>query len=186
MQHIGSAEEWRPVLGYEGRYEVSNVGRVRSVDRTVEVRGQVPRRLAGQVLETRLTTTGYPAIRLSRGEENPNARPLRKTCHLVLEAFVGQRPPGAICRHLDDDKTNNHLENLRWGTASENRFDSVRNGSHVWANRTQCPQGHEYTAENTYVLPSRPNARYCRECRRATRNAARDRRVAEARAARVG
>lgn len=180
-----SREEWRPVVGYEGYYEVSHRGRVRSIDRTVAVTGQGSRRLRGKILAAPLTTTGYPFVRLSKGEEDPGSRRIQKTCHLVLEAFVGPRPEGMVARHLDDEKTNNHVGNLRWGSVSENSLDAVRNGRHYWAKKTHCPQGHRYTAENTYVLPSRPGARYCKACRRKHRNAARDRRVAEARAKRA-
>ena len=47
---------------------------------------------------------------------------------LVLEAWVGPCPPGQMCRHLDGNKINNHLNNLRWGTALENAQDDARNG----------------------------------------------------------
>jgi len=51
---------------------------------------------------------------------------------LVLETFVGLRPEGMECRHLDGDPTNNHLENLKWGTRSENQKDAVKHGTHVY------------------------------------------------------
>lgn len=50
---------------------------------------------------------------------------------LVLEAFVGPRPEGMECRHLDGDPTNNRLENLRWGTHKENERDKIRHGTNV-------------------------------------------------------
>lgn len=178
-----TSERWLPVVGYEGRYEVSDQGRVRSVDRTVPVTGQAPRRLRGQILIPTTASGGRPTVVLSRNETDPNSRRHRRVAHLVLGAFVGPRPDGHVCCHWDDDPANNRLENLRWDTASANRLDSVRNGTHIWAARTHCPRGHEYTPENIYTLPSRPNARYCRECRRLTKNAARDRRVAERRSA---
>src|SRR5580765_1006210 len=54
----------------------------------------------------------------------------RKIAHLVLEAFVGLRPLGMVCRHLDGDRNNNNLSNLAWGTPSENVRDSVLHGTH--------------------------------------------------------
>lgn len=93
---------------------------------------------------------------------------------LVLTVFVGPRPPKMDCCHWDDNPANNHLENLRWGTRSENVKDCVRNGSHVMANRTHCPQGHPYSPDNTYRYPQ--GNRACNECRRAYREAHRDER----------
>lgn len=55
----------------------------------------------------------------------------RKIHHLVLETFVGFRPRGMQCRHLNGDPSDNRLENLKWGTHSENQQDSVRHGTHV-------------------------------------------------------
>ena len=49
-----------------------------------------------------------------------------KVHHLVLTAFEGEKPPGMECRHMDNDKKNNHRENLRWGTDEENREDRRR------------------------------------------------------------
>jgi hypothetical protein len=48
--------------------------------------------------------------------------------HAVLFAFIGPRPDGLMCRHLDGDPTNNALTNLRWGTAKENSADKKRHG----------------------------------------------------------
>lgn len=98
---------------------------------------------------------------------------------LVLTAFVGPRPEGLFGCHWDDNPANNHLENLRWGTRSENVKDSVRNGAHAMANRTHCPQGHPYSPENTYRYPQ--GRRACNECRRAYRESHRDERRAKGR-----
>lgn len=66
----------------------------------------------------------YPKVSLCR---NPGRR--RATVHeLVLLAFVGPRPPGEECRHLDGCRANNHLSNLRWGTRLENAADKTRHG----------------------------------------------------------
>lgn len=56
-----------------------------------------------------------------------------KVHHLILEAFVGPRPPGLHALHGDDDRANNRLDNLRWGSRSENIREAVRNGRAVGA-----------------------------------------------------
>lgn len=83
---------------------------------------------------------------------------------LVLTHFVGPRPIGYDACHGNDNPQDNRVENLRWGTRSENVRDCVRNGHHTMANRTHCPRGHEYTPANTYRYPA--GNRACNECRR--------------------
>ena len=80
---------------------------------------------------------------------------------LVLMTFVGPRPDGMQIRHLDGNPQNNHVSNLRYGTASENAYDRVEHGTHSNAGKTHCPQGHEYTPENTQL---RRGGRWCRTC----------------------
>ena len=110
-------EEWRPVVGWEGRYEVSNQGRVRSL----RWGGAYP-------LKTPPGKGNYPGFTPS-GKDNPDRT--RLFVHrAVLEAFVGLKPDGMVCRHLDGNPQNNRLENLRWGTPKENSADAIRHGTH--------------------------------------------------------
>jgi len=68
---------------------------------------------------------GYKTIRLQR-----NKKAYKRFVHrLVLEAFVGNSPRGYQCRHLDNDKLNNNLSNLKWGTRSENQKDRIIHGT---------------------------------------------------------
>jgi hypothetical protein len=83
---------------------------------------------------------------------------------LVLEAFVGPRPDGAYGLHWDDDPSNNRVENLRWGTPSENMYDKVRNGRHHNAEKTACKYGHPLTGENLTI--DTLGKRVCRTCQR--------------------
>jgi NUMOD4 motif/HNH endonuclease len=145
---------WKPVPGYEGLYEVSTEGQVRSFRR---------RGTSGKVLSRgHAKRGGYLTVSLLRGCHQ-STRPVHS---LVLEAFVGPRPEGAEIRHLDGDPTNARLSNLAYGTRSENVLDKRRHGTDHNVAKTHCPQGHPYDEANTYVLPSRPHARYCRECSR--------------------
>lgn len=83
---------------------------------------------------------------------------------LVLEAFVGPRPPGMECLHSNDVGTDNRLSNLRWGTHSENLNDLVRNGRHYWAQKTHCVRGHLLAAPNLVASAVKLGRRACRSC----------------------
>lgn len=86
----------------------------------------------------------------------------------MLEIFVGPRPKEMHGCHRDDDPDNNNLPNLYWGTQTQNVQDAVKSGRHTSvteAAKTHCPQGHEYTKENTYIKP-RTGHRNCRICHR--------------------
>lgn len=69
---------------------------------------------------------GYLVVQYSVGGQSYR----RCVHHLVLEAFVGPRPPGACARHLDGNRDNNAASNLAWGSLSENVRDSIRQGTH--------------------------------------------------------
>lgn len=113
-------EEWRPVPGFEGLYEVSNLGRVRSLDRGIHKVSKhgtaFVQRIKGRVLQPGCTFGGYLQYHLYDGDRKQSW-----TAHaLVLTVFVGPRPHGAEGMHLDHDKQNNAVSNLRWGTRQEN------------------------------------------------------------------
>jgi hypothetical protein len=148
------AERWLDVVGYEEIYQVSDYGRVRSLDR-VNCRG---RRLKGKILKLSKNPTGYLSVDLCNGQK----RTKKKVHVLVLEAFRGECPEGKESCHYDGNPANNCLENLRWDTHSSNIFDKVRHGTHPQAQKTHCPQGHPYDRENTYKYPN--GNRRCREC----------------------
>lgn len=117
-------ERWLPVPGYEGLYEVSDMGQVRSLGRTATLVDGRTRKKFGHILKP--TKRRYWCVCLSA------VRPRKfATVHsLVLAAFVGPRPEGQVGRHLDDNRDDNRLVNLAYGTQSDNMLDSVRNGTH--------------------------------------------------------
>jgi hypothetical protein len=117
-------ERWLPVVGYEGLYEVSDQGRVRSVARTVEGRWGSTRR-AGAPLALFQDRDGYVRVNLSRD----GASRQRGAHQLVLEAFVGPCPQGMECLHGDGTRGNNVLANLAWGTPKANSADRRRHGT---------------------------------------------------------
>lgn len=147
-----SEEQWLPVVGYEGLYEVSNQGRVRSALQRSSFPSQ------------ERCHAGHRRVWLRSGDVGR-----KHFVHvLVLTAFDQPRPdPTAQCRHLDGNSANNHLSNLKWGTVSENALDRVLHGADKDARKTHCPRGHEYTEANIYwqPQPGRKPSRTCRACR---------------------
>ena len=146
-------EIWLPVVGWEGFYEVSDLGRVLSLPRRTSkgLKG-------GGILKGSRADSGHIAVMLSR---HGNIR--RRMVHqLVAEAFIGPRPPGYETRHLNDVPDDNRLVNLTYGTSADNKADAIRNGHNYFANRTHCPQGHPYDEANTYWTPT--GHRECRAC----------------------
>lgn len=124
-------ERWLPAVGFEGLYEVSDLGRVRSVPRLQIYEGarrggkivRIERRLQGRLLKPGTVKSGHKVVILGRG----NSRLVHR---LVLEAFVGPRPLGQEACHFDGDPANNVLTNLRWDTRSGNVRDAIRHGTH--------------------------------------------------------
>lgn len=152
-------EVWTPVKGFEGFYEVSDFGSVRSVPRYVNhsKSGQVLRK--GVVLSPGWNTNGYKIVNLT---QNGSSRVV--TIHrVVAEAFLPNPENKRLIRHLNDIKVDNRLENLAWGTNSDNSYDAVRNGVHNESRKTHCPKGHPYDEENTY---RQGTSRKCRTCRK--------------------
>jgi hypothetical protein len=87
--------------------------------------------------------------------------------HLVLEAFGPNRPPNSEARHLDDDRTNNQVANLRWGSRSENRRDAVRNGRNANARKRTCSRNHPLVEPNLVPSALIEGRRACMACQRA-------------------
>lgn len=159
MNH-DSTEKWRPVAGFEGFYEVSDQGRVRSLDRIVESSYR-NRRVRGLILRPFARPPyGHCQVTLCRNGVQVDGLVHR----LVLQAFVGPCPVGMEGCHFDDVPMNNRLDNLRWDTPGSNKRDSVRNGTHIHARKTRCPQMHPYDEANTRVKPD--GSRICRACHR--------------------
>ena len=118
---VSLQEEWRAVKGHEGQYEVSDQGRVRSLDRVVAIRGQSPQRRTGRVLREGSGNQGYRIVGIAG-----------RSCYvhrLVLQAFVGDCPPRHEACHWNGVKYDNRLANLRWDTRPENNADRVRHGT---------------------------------------------------------
>ena len=100
------AEIWKPIAGYEGLYEVSDLGRVRSFHKCEE----------GRILKTSKNNNGYLRVALSK---HGNTR-FYAVHRLVAEAFLFKPEGKDTVNHIDFDITNNQIENLQWCTQKEN------------------------------------------------------------------
>ena len=109
-------EEWRPIRGYEGRYEISSHGRVKSLCR--------PGKLKEAMRKQQPLKDGYKRVSLCKGGVCVHKRVHR----LVLEAFVGPCPEGMVACHIDTVTSNNRLDNLMWDTHKSNTADIIRRG----------------------------------------------------------
>ncbi|MEU0912165.1 HNH endonuclease [Streptomyces althioticus] len=114
-----SSEEWRPVPGQEGFYDVSSLGNVRTWILSGKYRTM---RKVPKLMKPQKRPDGYWMIRLKEGEA-------WLIQHLVFEAFIGERAEGLHVRHLDGDQDNNHKDNLALGTPTENAWDKARDGT---------------------------------------------------------
>jgi len=118
-----TAERWIPIVGYEGRYEVSNLGRVRTLlypNRSV--------RTTPLVMRSERTRTGY--LRVQLGGRHASVH------RLVATAFVTPAVPGLnVCNHIDGLKSNNIATNLEWTTAQGNSKHAVKTGLYPLGDR---------------------------------------------------
>lgn len=162
--------EWRPVIGYEGLYEVSSDGQVRSITHEVDVsrQGKKIRQVRRGNLRAQATNRkGYKSLLLYK---NGKARSF-VVHRLVLEAFVGPGLGLQAC-HNNGIPDDNRVENLRWGSTSDNVLDQVSHGTHHHARKTHCLQGHPYDEQNTLYTKRGRSCRTCTRQRMANRRTA--------------
>lgn len=115
------AETWRDVPGWEGLYQVSDIGNVRSLDRLTSA----GRLVKGRLLRAATNRDGYAHVGLRKNDRGG----MLKVHRLVLLAFVGPPPLGTECCHKNGHPSDNRRENLRWGTPAENAIDKVLHGT---------------------------------------------------------
>src|ERR1035437_3222824 len=116
-------ESWLPVVGYEGQFEVSDLGRVRGLDRVIEMMSRtrsgklslLQKNIRGRVLRPGPRKSGHLTVVLSGKTHNVHL--------LVLRAFVGLCPSKMEGRHLNGEHKNNTLSNLEYNTRRQNTLD---------------------------------------------------------------
>jgi len=126
IKRLKMLEVWKPVVGYEGLYEVSSLGEVRSLDRYVRSRGQGKRFRGGILLKQGLRNK-YLRVSLGRGV----GIPVGESVHvIVLTAFAGPRPKGHHGSHLNGNNEDNRISNLCWESPSANCLRKKDHGTH--------------------------------------------------------
>lgn len=135
-------ETWKAIPGYEGFYEVSDCGRVKSLARTGKRQDAI--------LFSRPTAKGYLRVSLSRPGEGKTSHYIHR---LVLLAFLDRDSVNRETRHLNGVPSDNRLENLRWGTSAENHLDSMQHGTIL--SGTRCPWA-KLTESNVTAIRNSP------------------------------
>lgn len=115
--------EWRPVVGFEGYYEVSDTGLIRSIDRYIEHRGRM-KWIPGRLMSLQKSKRGYYLVQLSK---NGSIKDM-KVYRAVADAFIPNPDNKPEVDHIDGDKSNNNASNLRWVTHLENIRYAEQNG----------------------------------------------------------
>jgi hypothetical protein len=117
-------EIWKDIVGYERCYEVSNLGRIKNVERQCKTKNNSIRTIRERILKSYIHKNGYSYTRLSKNGKVKGFR----THRLVAQAFIPNPEEKFGTNHKDGDKTNNEVINLEWATNSENQKHAYRIG----------------------------------------------------------
>jgi hypothetical protein len=118
-------EIWKDIQGYEGYYQVSNLGRVKSLDRIIyQNKNNViySRTIKGRLLKFNNDKQGYQLVHLDK----EGKRLCKKVHRLVAEAFIKNKNNKVYVNHIDGNKKNNNITNLEWVTATENNLHAYK------------------------------------------------------------
>jgi hypothetical protein len=153
-------QAWEQIPGWESYYDISDHGLVWSVRRCVTYKDGHTRIVPGGLRATPLAS-GYKSVYLHR---NGTISGKQLVHALVLQAFVGPRPVGMQACHMDGNRLNNFVGNLRWDTVSNNALDQVAHGRHRHKRRTHCPLDHALVGPNLVAGEVKRGRRGCRSC----------------------
>lgn len=138
-------ENWKPVKDFEGWYEVSDLGNVRSIDRKVDFEDGRYANYKGQEMSKQNHSAGYYMVVLWK-----NRKCIRKYIHrLVAEAFIPNVEGKTFVNHIDGDKTNNNVTNLEWCTHVENIKHAYK--MNLTPKDKQPKKVHQYDLQGNYI-----------------------------------
>lgn len=123
-----SKEIWKDIKGYEGFYQISNMGQVRSLDRIIEYSDGRKRKFKGTIIKSRLNSKGYFIVGIAINQKVKTIG-IHK---LVAEHFIDNPNCLPWINHIDGIKTNNNIENLEWVTPKENFEHAIKMGLHKY------------------------------------------------------
>lgn len=163
-------EEWRGIVGYEGLYEVSNKGRIWRIPRWISYPDRMGERFYRGEIQKFSIDKGYFIATLVSGQGDKGRR--FAVHRLVAKAWLN--PPESedlIVLHGPAGQKDNSVENLSWGTHSDNERDKIRDGTHFQLNKRYSDCGHILSPPNLNKgnLPYR-NCRACKMARDVIRN----------------
>lgn len=117
-------EVWKDIKGYEGLYQISNLGNVKSLDRKVNAKNNKKRLIKGTFLKLRFNNRNYNIVSLYKN----NIQEVRFIHRLVAETFIPNPENKPEVNHIDGDKQNNKIDNLEWCTRTENNKHAWKTG----------------------------------------------------------
>jgi len=117
-------EKWKPINNYHGLYEISSIGRVKSLPRMVNNSSHSKRLVQERIIKT-ANMNGYRSVCLHRNRKQEGAR----VHSLVLVAFRGNRPKGFDASHINGNRSDNRIENLIWESKKDNIARKVEHGT---------------------------------------------------------
>lgn len=153
-------ETWYPVRDWEGLYEVTKTGRIRSLERVVKsAQGKTYIRPALE-MDTARPNNRYPGAEFT----HKGRREVMHLHRLLAQMFIPNPDNLPVVRHLNDNPRDYRLENLAWGTQADNMQDIFQGVGHYNSLKTHCKNGHPFDEANTYFGPA--GTRTCRICQR--------------------
>ena len=120
---MSNEEIWKDIEGYEGYYQVSNQGRIRSLDRIVEHPTNGAREINGELRKLKIHQSGYYHLGLTKDGKTK----YRLVHRMVAQAFIPNPETKPQVNHIDGVKKNNNVSNLEWATHKENTMHAVKN-----------------------------------------------------------